>query len=347
MPIQRYGALKGRPVGYRLGAGSSPHFSVHIVDDTTDYRIAINVKSKLHPSELLYLIDDQFTHPYTEIWKGLATGFTQLDRNPTSGALDYIRSNLFDRSRLVALPHSIAGPDNDLNEKIQNQIVRAINVPEATLYAFGERWGPEPGKKDKHFGFLPGNGIHDIHMNQGNVGQFTSADGVWQDGALFIHFPAIRDGNTVIASEQWIGVILAFQSQSWHTDDSTGHSIRGEPDPVIVDEGSSQLGSDLRIVAALVNPEGQDQGFEAVTLINTSTRSIDLKGWRILDKMKRAFEIPPHTIAPGETHRVKLDGESAQLGNNGGLITLITPEGLKAHGVSYTKSGDQGKSIVF
>src|SRR6185503_559346 len=98
--------------------------------------------------------------------------------------------------------------------------------------AFGERWGPEAQKKDKYFGFLPGNGIHDIHMNQGNVGQFTSDDGVWQDGALMIHVPATlaADGST-LSPEQWVAVFLAFQSQAWHTDDVTGHTIPA-PHPI-------------------------------------------------------------------------------------------------------------------
>jgi hypothetical protein len=34
---------------------------VHTVDETTDYRIAITVKSQLSPSELEYLIDDRLT----------------------------------------------------------------------------------------------------------------------------------------------------------------------------------------------------------------------------------------------------------------------------------------------
>ena len=40
--------------------------------------------------------------------------------------------------------------------------------------------------RDKIFGFLPGNGIHDIHMNQGNSSRFVRDDGVWQDGGLLM-----------------------------------------------------------------------------------------------------------------------------------------------------------------
>jgi uncharacterized protein YukJ len=45
-----------------------------------------------------------------------------------------------------------------------------MDLPGSVIYAFGAKWGPEKGKPDKYFKFVPGNGIHDIHMNQGNSG---------------------------------------------------------------------------------------------------------------------------------------------------------------------------------
>jgi uncharacterized protein YukJ len=69
-------------------------------------------------------------------------------------------------------------------------VARAAADPAARVYAFGQRWGPEQGTRDKVFGFAPGNGIHDIHMHQGNSQQFRRDDGVWQDGGLLLHYPA-------------------------------------------------------------------------------------------------------------------------------------------------------------
>ena len=222
MPLTNYGVLKGRPIAKKLGSGSSPHYQVHIIDDETDYRIAVNVKSKLSPSELEYLVVDNFEHPILDDLPALEVGFTELEHAPGGLALDYIRGNLFDRDGMRALPHNVPGPDNDLNEKIDSVIQRASSDENAALYAFGERWGPEHNKKDKHFGFLPGNGIHDIHMNQGNHQSFRRQDGVWQDGGMVVHFPE-ADG----AAEQWVAVFLKFQSQAWHTDDVEGHALAG------------------------------------------------------------------------------------------------------------------------
>ena len=41
---------------------------------------------------------------------------------------------------MIPLPAEKAGVDNDLNEKIERYIKRAIEE-KATIYAFGERWG--------------------------------------------------------------------------------------------------------------------------------------------------------------------------------------------------------------
>ena len=66
MALKNYGILKGRPIDRRLGFGSSPHYQVHLVDDDNDFRIAVNVKSKKSPSELLYLIDENYAHPLVD-----------------------------------------------------------------------------------------------------------------------------------------------------------------------------------------------------------------------------------------------------------------------------------------
>ena len=76
MALKNYGILKGRPIARRLGFGSSPHYQVHLVDDDDDYRIAVNVKSKKSPSELLYLIVENYAHPLVDDLKELPAGFT-------------------------------------------------------------------------------------------------------------------------------------------------------------------------------------------------------------------------------------------------------------------------------
>jgi Uncharacterized conserved protein (DUF2278) len=183
-------------------------------------------------------------------------------------ALDFIRANLFDPQQMQAVPASVPGPDNDLADKLDHFVRRTAADSAARLYAFGQRWGPEAGIPDKIFGFLPGNGVHDIHMNQGNSQRFRQDDGVWQDGGLLLHYPA---------QDQWVGVFLAFQSQEWHTDDQTGHTVPELPEADHI----------VRIVAALVNPPGPAPEAETVMLLNASPQQVDLTGWAILDRPMR------------------------------------------------------------
>lgn len=226
-------------------------------------------------------------------------------------ALDFIRGNLFDPRQIRPLPHDVPGPDNDLNEKIDVYVQPSIVDDVASIYAFGVRWGPEKGKKDQYFGFKPGNGIHDIHMNQGNAGEFVKDDGVWLEGGLFFHFPGIEKVNVGVGvegwPEQWVAVFLAFQAQCWHTGNKTGHWL-----PECDDNIPPKVDSSVRIVAALVNPEGDDAGHETVTLINLSPKTIDLSGWFIADKNKTRSVINNTLLSPGATGVVKLDGLGAQ-----------------------------------
>jgi uncharacterized protein YukJ len=332
MPLKNYGVLKGRPISRRLGAGASPHYQVHLVDDDADYRIAVNVKSKQSPSELLYLIVENYVHPLVDDLKGLPAGFTILESRPGGLALDYIRANLFRPDQMVPLPFDVPGPDNDLNERIDHHVQRALAEEDAMVYAFGQRWGPEPNTRDKYFGFKPGNGIHDIHMNQGNVEEFQKDNGVWQDGGMLLHLPS---------EDRWVAVFLAFQSQCWHTDDKSGNCIGAADQPA--EERS------VVIIAATVNPAGHDPGMERVLLLNTLASSVNLDGWALADRNKRKHPLDGLALEPGGFAALTLPGTTIQLSNDGGIITLLNRDGIKVHGVQYTKdeASEQGRTIVF
>jgi uncharacterized protein YukJ len=339
MPLKKYGVLAGRPIDRRLGTGANPHYQIHMVDNTTDYRIAVNVQSS-DKSSVEYLVRDHFEHSLLTKLAELPLGWHDLPSKPDSGAIDFIRANIGDPAEFVPLPFNIAGPDNDLNEKFDAQIQRAMGDQDAVLYAFGERWGPEKNIKDKIFGFLPGNGVHDIHMNQGNSQRFRPDDGVWQDGGLLLHYPA---------QDQWVAIFLAFQSQAWHTDDQTGHTVPDLPGPGPAPvPGPGEPDHMVRIIAALVNPPGPAPEAETVTLLNASPQPVDLTGWSILDRAKHRMTIQGRLLPPGDSIRIQV-AAPVQLGNHGGLITLLNPDGLKVDGVAYTQAqaDAEGWSIIF
>lgn len=329
MPLNSYGVLKGRPISRRLATGSSPHYQIQVVDQSgANYRVAVNVKSQLAPSELMFYMQPQFDHPVTALVEPLPSGFTLLAGRPDLGALDFIRGNLFPPEQMTTLPPIAPGPDNDLNEKLDQVVQRAMADENALIYAFGQRWGPET-KADNYFGFIPGNGIHDVHMNQGNVGSFISDDGVWQDGSLLVQFPS---------QAQWTALFLKFQSQAWHTDDTTGHTIAGPPDTL--PDGLVQ------ILAAMVNSKESPER-EWVYLLNTTDQSISLAGWSLLDKQKARMPLSG-TLDAGAILRVDIKPPVA-LSNKGGIITLLNDKNLKVHGVSYSKQqvGRPGWTVTF
>ncbi|MEV0898502.1 DUF2278 family protein [Actinoplanes sp. NPDC049802] len=338
MPLKRYGVLRAAVVDRRVETTDTPHYQIHLRAAGTDFRAAVNVRSQLNPPDLLYLGINDFRHPILDRVRAFSDGFTEIESRPGTAAIDFIRGNLFDRTLMRPVPAAAPGPENDLGDFLDHHVRRALGDLDARAYVFGEAWGPEP-KPDKIFGFRPGNGIHDVHMNQGNDGRFTGDDGVFQDGALLLHFPA---------SDDWVAIFLAFQSQAWHTDDITGHRLPGIPSPGPAPTPAPGEPDHLvRIVAALVNPPGPAPEAESVTLLNTTPLELDLTGWSLADRAGGRHPLTGR-LAPGGVTQVRV-APPAQLGNRGGTLTLLDARGLKVDGVAWT--ADQGRregwTVVF
>lgn len=362
MPLKNYAVLKGYAIAGVPAQPGKDHYSVHVVDDDLDYRIAINVRSnaKNFGKDLWFLLDEDFHHPIIDSLKALPLGRKIFDRSSTteerrdSGvALDFIRMNLFDRTKMKIFPGFLEGAHNDLNERIDDLIVDMAGDEESLIYAFGETWTNEK-IKDKVFAFKPGNGVHDIHMNQGDLtGDHAQEDGVYQDGGLIFYYAA---------KNRYIAYFTKFQSQSWHTDDKTGHAISGAGEEIgsgggTVGHGTHGGGNPMtegndpdfqvRIIGAMVNPVGPAPEAETVTLLNTTNQPIDLTGWSLADKQKNKMSLSG-AIPKGSTLQVAVDSPM-QLSNSGGIITLLNERGIKIHGVSYTaaQAHREGITIVF
>lgn len=204
MPLKTYGVLKTTILDRRLATDRSAHYQLLCGVGTARYRVAINARSDLPPSEVAQATLVPFAHPLTERLAKLNDGWHALKARE---GLDYVRGNLCRPDRFQPLPLAKTGPANDLNELFDLHLRKGARV-----HAFGEPWGPDAAA-DPFFGFAHGRGIHNVHQNQGNTRQFRADDGVWQDGGLVIQ----RDG-------AWTAILLRFQSQSWRTDDASGHA---------------------------------------------------------------------------------------------------------------------------
>jgi len=219
MSQEGYGVLKGRVRATRAERrGGSPHFQA-LIDGDGPFRIAINTESVEgdgRTQDLLCAVEPIDAPALTAALADLAPGFTRL-HGPESGlALDYVRGGLVRREQMRPVPGWRPGKANDLTDALASLFDDAIAERGAFACVWGLRWGPEPGEPDEIFGFEPGDGLHNIHMNQGSRGRHAAENGVWRDGGVMIYRPAV---------DRWTGVFLAFQSQSWRTDER-GYPIR-------------------------------------------------------------------------------------------------------------------------
>ncbi|MFC7340331.1 DUF2278 family protein [Saccharopolyspora griseoalba] len=342
MPLNSYGVLTARITDTRREDGQdTPHYQVQLTtNDGTHYRAAINVQSAEEPSDLLYFAADNFQHPLTAELPEPGTGWHDLPTRPGGANLDYIRANIVERTQMRPVPTEADGPNNDLADFLDHYIRRAQQDPTAHAYVFGEPWGPED-TPDKIFGFQPGNGVHNVHMNQGNSDKYAQDDGVWQDGGLLLHFAG---------ENRWVAIFLAFQSQSWHTDDETGHALPDQPpqQPGQPQPEPAPAADPLRILAALANPIGGGDEPETITIINTAATPTDLTGWKLADAQKNTMPLPQQDLPAGATLQIPVTAD-VQLGNDGGALTLLDPRGRKTHGVTYTAehARAEGTTIVF
>jgi len=315
--LENYGLFKGWVAECKQAAGERPHYHILARDKKQYFRITVAVASYTYPSELMYLVDEDYSHPLLDKLPDFRYGFTALKKNCQSGALDYIRANLFDFSKLQILPYNVPGPNNDLNEHFDTVILPAIGDNNAEIYVFGERWGPLHDDRDEYFDFRPGNGMHDVHMNQANANEFKSHNGVWQDGAVFMHYPGLK---------RWIAIFLAFQSQGRHSDDRTGAviNIGGVPE------------QQIKIIAAKIMVASGSDDCQSVTLLNSSTKAVNLKGWSLVNECGDKFPLSGK-LSAGSSQIITLNPQFT-LPAQGSILTLQDQHGLKSDGVAYRTS---------
>ncbi|WP_454052310.1 DUF2278 family protein [Clostridium sp. Marseille-Q7071] len=212
--LDSYGMLKCKIIDYKEDREDdiTPHFQIHVQANNDHYSLAINVKSVEKPSELRFYLNKNFIHPIISKIIDVSYGFSYSFEY----TLDYIRGDLgFTKEDMITLPYDAKGADNDITDKFI-QIISEAKNKNADLYAFGAKWSPGIYKANRgkdSFKLVPNCGMHNIHMNQGNKGNHQCENGVYQDGGLLIHYPT---------QNTWTAVFLAFQSQSWNTDNNTG-----------------------------------------------------------------------------------------------------------------------------
>jgi len=335
------------------GSTKSPHLQIRVVDDQSHvFRIPVNVRSG-DPEKSLVIFhraDPLLSHPIVASLNDIPSGLTDLNHQSrsASNALDYLRAPLFDFPTGIALPPTAPGTDDDLQDVVSRQLTE-LKLRNGELFAFGSHFHDaqiRPGI-DAEFGTR--DGMHDIHMNQGNGQDHAADNGVFNDGGLILRFP-----------DRVTGLFFRFKTQFLPTDDVHGNRIPGvsreippagtlpgvpapaPPSPVppapAPPTQPNPVFPDVYIERALLNPPGADPGMETVVLGNTTMNAVDLTGWSIVDRNNAAEKLRNVMLPPGASVSVVLTGKSAQLSNNGGTIRLVNPQGILMHAVSYAKA---------
>jgi uncharacterized protein YukJ len=212
-----YGVLKGTVAGH-LRDADDDHYQILVSAGSGMFRLAVNVHSSVKPPDLRFETISALPAVLTRTLSALPPGFRKTASQPGGLAQDYVRGGLVKIGDFKIVPGNRPGAANDLKDTLEDAVLTAMGQAGSFVYAFGARWGPE-SKKDEYFKFSPGGGVHDIHMNQGNDPSHAGEDGVFHDGCLIFQYPG----------GQSRAFFLAFQSQSFNTDDHTGHAKKSTP----------------------------------------------------------------------------------------------------------------------
>jgi uncharacterized protein YukJ len=325
-----YGVLRGHPDRYkREDNASTPHLQIRVLEDGGQpWRIAVNVQSDTGSNVAFWVVDPLIGEPVLASLPALASGFSAAALN-ADHALDYVKAPLFDFTLGRVLPPTGHANSDDLQDLLSLYLDQC-KAAGGEVYAFGAKFDQNLHKPiDAEFGNLDGlHGIHDIHMNQGNVGRHAGDNAVFHDGGIILEFP-----------DRFLGLFLGFQTQCVPTDaagnaapNSTtiGQLLSGGPPPPPV-----TMTGTVYMAHALINPTGADPGKEIIVLASLSTTTQTVSNWRLVDKNGRVTPINA-TLASGSFVSIVLDGNGVQLGNQGGNLILQDHSGAQVDAVTYT-----------
>lgn len=211
-----YSVLKGQVVDakpFSQKDATRPHYHLRINAGGRDFDVAINIRSEVtkdsegNPLDIrvLYAIKDASNLPMLQKVLAMRDGIVNLDEGIRAG-LDYVQQKLVARQEMSSLPLYRSGVDE--TDAIMDLVQEGRDAG-ATFVAFGHRY-EQSAKFDPAWDFRPDDGVHNIHMNQGNEGghSFSNENGRFVDGGLLVLLP---DGPKI--------AYIAFQTQSWDNDD--------------------------------------------------------------------------------------------------------------------------------
>jgi hypothetical protein len=228
-----YGFLKGKAVSDpKLQATRGTRETQYHLHTTLEIRLpdgsashwdsAINVGTNNSEDLLTYKLIFDFRHEVVAALRAAPSGFSDLTRTGRLPALDFLRSNLLQATGPWRPSDVMDGSTHPEPVASLLRLLRSALSQKYDVYVFGRK-------------YLTGNGVHDVHMNQGSGGGFVNNgvddhndhNDVWQDGGV-----AVDVGTPELAA-----YFTAFTKQLVPTD-RLGNPVAGGHTIGIADEGS-------------------------------------------------------------------------------------------------------------
>ena len=142
------------------------------------------------------------------------------------------------------------------------------------------------------------------------------------DGGLMFWFPD---------ADRWVALFLAFQSQSWHTDDRTGDPIPGNTgaEPAFDQRGrrlpvAERIRPPIDLVAVRVTDTPRAKA--AILLLNPMDQTMALTGWSLATAPSNRRSLTG-VVPAGQP--LAIDMPESFFDAAGGVVTLLDASGLK------------------
>ena len=335
-----YSCLRGKVHAY---APAQPLTNPHlwVILQTPDQKLwfaTINVRSDkdaasdpVGRSYLYYGIDTDFSHPIVPTILARPQGVSRVGRSYDEGAVDFQRGNLFDPNVLRVSPSGAPG-----DEGLVQRICAMLDVAKsqgAEVFFYGNAFTKDnPHQTDAAFGYTPDSpvGIDCVHMAQGDAHALDvhlRENGWWHDGACFMWEEH---------AHRMSAIFLAFQVQSWHTDDwgqpvsgATGHEA-----PIYdFSSGAGVFTPPQKRALEITSLHRLPDGSANAVVCNMTTAPLDLTGWSLLADADRRQSLPAQSLDACTPLPVPLPQGFVK--DSGGILSLFNPQNLKVDGVAF------------
>ena len=180
------------------------HLHCNLDVDGDKWDVAINVGTNDADDLLKYKLVFDFRHPLTQTLAAAEPGSHELTDRHGLPALDFMRSDLLQSTGKWRDSDVMDGSDDSEPALSLKRLLSRAHQNNLDVYIFGRF-------------FDQGDGLHDVHMNQGSTKQFIHRPGddsndhndVWQDGAVIVD----------VGAPEWAAYFSAFNQQLVPTDD--------------------------------------------------------------------------------------------------------------------------------